>query len=358
MLRKILAFFIAWVFSLFLLITVFTAAVGSTFTLSNFKNWLDKHNVYDTIVDSALSENKDLEVGSKANDISLNHPVIKKAFKKTFTPALLQEITENFINGVEPWLKGKSPNPTFRIDLTDVKTSLAANIGGAVKKRYASLPLCAPGELPRSSDLLAVNCRSAIINIDNEVQKLVSDIKNGKDFLPSPVLTADNLKVKRSGDAKAKPLFADLDEVPAIYRFIRLGPYIFGLLSVVCGVLLVFASKPRRRGLRRAAVSLLTSGLFLLIGVLIISSGFSRGEKELLAKSETNEKILRENVLPLINEVKDSLANRVIFFAVLFLALAIGIFIYLFVTRKQKTSKPELPALPDKKDTKQRGGVA
>src|SRR3990167_5922570 len=139
MLRKFLSLFLAWGFSFSLLLMVSTTAISSTFTTSNFKEWLSKHKVYNSLVDRALSENKKETLSSKSGEVSFGDKEMRNAIKKTFTPKLLQDITEDFIDGVDPWLKGKTDNPTFKIDLSDVKSSLATNIASAYKKSYAKL---------------------------------------------------------------------------------------------------------------------------------------------------------------------------------------------------------------------------
>ena len=341
MLRKILAFFLAWAFSLFLLILVFSAALSNTFTLSNFKSWLSKHAIYSHIIDSVLTENKDTEIGSGADDISLSNTVVKKTFKKTFTPKLLQNITEQFLDGTEPWLQGKTPKPTFRIDLSKVKSKLAKNLGIVLKKRYSNLPVCSAGQTPNFNEPLTVNCRVDGVNIDQQIQKVVSTIKNSKEFLPKTILTANNLKIKLGNSSKAEPLFDQLKDAPLVYRFIHLSPYIFGLLSLASGALLVFASKALRRGLRRVAVPLVSSGLFLLGGALITNSALNREMSKLFLDNKIAGADLRNSILPFIKEISDSLTRTVIIFSVLFLAVGLGIIIYLIVTRKPKTAKPK-----------------
>lgn len=314
---------------------VSTTAISSTFTTSNFKEWLSKHKVYNSLVDSALSENKKETLSSKSGEVSFGDKEMRNAIKKTFTPKLLQDITEDFIDGVDPWLKGKTDNPTFKIDLSDVKSSLATNIASAYKKSYAKLPLCQSGQIPSSDNVLTAKCRVPGINIDTELQKLVKDIKTSKDFLPNTVITSANLKTGSDDKTTSRPLFDSLKNLPTAYRLAHAGPYIFGLLSLAAAALLVFASKSRRRGLRRVAVPLVSSGAFLVISVLVINAAFKRIDKELVGGDKTQQ-ILHDSIVPFLGEIKSSLASSVLVFGISFLVIAAGVFVYLIKTHRSK----------------------
>ena len=142
--RKFAVFIAATFLSLLLFMTITATATVVVITPAHIKTWLHDSNFYDTFVDNLLSQSKTLNKDSgNSSDNPLDDPGVQAAAKKALTPAVLQSTAEQIIDGITPWLEGKVSKPTFSVDLSSIKASLADNIGAYARTRYASLPLCA-----------------------------------------------------------------------------------------------------------------------------------------------------------------------------------------------------------------------
>lgn len=346
MFRKTIIAFLVFVLTPFLLLTALSATAVSTFTTSNAKKWLKDDGVYQTVIDAAIKQNTKLNIGSEAGQVTLTDVGVQTIIKKTFTPEFLQKTTETILDSTQLWLDGKVKVPNFQVDLSQIKSSLATNLGDFARQRYASLPVCAAGQLPSSTDVLSVNCQVKGLNIEPAVQKLTSDIQNNPDFLAQTTLNADTInEVNNKDGTPQQPLFEKLHNVPKTYKWVRISPYIFGLLSLlaIAGILLL--SSVKRKGFRRVAVSLLVVGILLVASVELMSYGFSKVESQIRTQDSSTNVLIKNTVLPVLNSVKNSLNQHILIFGITFLVLSLGTLTYLFATRNKK------PSIPKKSDS-------
>src|ERR1700741_1678346 len=121
---------------------------------------LKDSRVYDQFVGTVLDKSQKESTEKDAKDL-LAQPEIKAAAEKSFTPQLLQSSAESVIGGVFDWMRGKTAEPEFRIDLTNAKAELAKNVTDYAEKRASSLPVCTLQQLRQMTpdiDLLEVPC--------------------------------------------------------------------------------------------------------------------------------------------------------------------------------------------------------
>src|SRR4051794_17663335 len=119
--RKFMVFMASSVLLFLLFATATTSIVVLTVTPNHLKQWLKSSNVYETVVDTLIKQgqtavDKSTESGSDSSSV-----YVQTAIKKAATPEFLQTSTEQLIDGTTPWLEGKSPQPTFAIDVSAVK---------------------------------------------------------------------------------------------------------------------------------------------------------------------------------------------------------------------------------------------
>ena len=349
MLRKIAVFLLGSSLISFLLAMAVATAVITTFTGPHIKHWLISHNTYQNLMDSVLKENKTTNVGSGSSEVSFSQPEVQAAIKKTFTPEVLQKITEQFIDGTEPWLKGKVPKPTFQIDVSTIKANLVGNVVSFARERYNSLPVCVKGQVPSTTNPLSAECRLANVNVEATFKQLETDMLNNKDFLPDQLLTADNLKVKDEASGQSKLIFDQLRSVPKVYKWVQFSPYIFGVLSLFAGAAIILLSADKRRGLRRVAISLLTAGLFLIVLAWLGSYLFHKADQKISTANQNGEVIIQNSVLPIIRDIENALLHVMVVFGIVFLLVFTGLVIYLMITKKppSKGDKPTDIPEPD-----------
>jgi len=356
MFRRFIVFLASSLLTLFLLLTVTTAALAVTVTPGNVKTWLKNSKLYDNFVDAVLNSTKNATASTSGNDEGnlLNEPALQSAAKASFTPALLQKSSESFIDGSFVWLEGKSPSPTFKIDLTSAKQDFANAVGKYALERYNGLPVCPRGQLPDVSDVLSITCRLNGLDITASVNQQINEIANSKDLLANPVITADSLFSKDKDQTKT---FSErYSKIPKIYRFSKVAPFILGGLGVLMALIIIFISTDRRRGLRKTGISLVVTAIMLFIGVWLANFGLARAET-ILAKTSTAEtELAQTTAISLIHDINGSFARVSIYFGIAFLVIASGLFVYLVITRSKPALKPdkpvETPAKADDSDKK------
>jgi hypothetical protein len=337
MLRKVAVFIAQSVLTFLLFTTATTAVLVLTLTPAHLKSWLRGSNVYSTIVDDVLKQSKDTLAKNTGDENATNLPAVQDAAKKAFSPEFLQNATEQFIDGVTPWLDGKVDQPSFQIDVGGAKTAFINGVADHARSRYDSLPICAKGQIPDASDILSISCRISGVSIEPQIQEAVSELSSGKDFLPNQTITAANLTTGEGADKK--PLFDQLQDVPEAYRWAHIAPFILGTLALGSAAIVVFASSERRKGIRRLVTSLGFVGIILLASLWLLAWGTDKASDELAKTASTNDG-LQHTGLALIKEVEHTLSGNVMIFGITFLAIAAGLIIYLLLTGS-KTPKPK-----------------
>ena len=341
MFRRFIVFLASSLFTLFLLLTVTTAAIAITVTPNNIKTWLKNSKLYDGFVDAVLTSTKNATASTPGTgaDNQLNDPALQAAAKAAFTPEFLQKSTENFIDGSFVWLDGKSPKPTFEIDMTSAKQNFANAVGKYALERYNGLLACARGQLPDTSDVLSITCRPAGLDITATVNQQIKELATSKEVLGDPVITADSLSSQDK--AQTKTFSERYSNIPKIYRFSKVAPFILGVLSLLMAAIIIFVSADKRRGLRKTGVSLVAVAVMVFIGIWLANFGLQRAQTALTKVSTPETDLAQSTALSLIHDINGSVARISTYFGVAFLLIAGGLFVYLFITRDKTAQKPD-----------------
>jgi hypothetical protein len=262
--KRVLLFFVLPLFTLFLFSTATTTnvvrIVGKPAPVEKI---LADSGIYDTVLTGLLDQSK--AVSDSDGSVSLNDPVIKSAAEKTFTPAFIQENTEKVINSVYRWLDGNGTQPDFQIDLSTVKETFADNVASALQTKLAALPVCTV--TPSSFDALSATCLPKGLDAATAAAKVRNDLSGGKGFLDHPVINASSIKNSDSGSGKN--IFQDkLSKAPDAYKAGKNAPYVLGALAILFAIFIIFLSPTKRKGLRRAGVTL------VFVGAVMLGMGF------------------------------------------------------------------------------------
>lgn len=261
LIRKILLVLIIPLLPVFLFATAFDVGIVRVAGHPDgIKKILSDSGIYTTIVPAALDQAKQAS-GNNGGSVPLTNPDVQTAAKNTFTPQFVQQSTNQVIDGIYHWLDGKTAQPDFKIDLSGLKTSFAAQVGAAAEKRAASLPQCTSrAQITSFQDPFNATCLPPGLTPATAGANASSALLNGQGFLENPVITADNVKSSNSS-----PLFTTkLKSVPQNYRRAKATPIILSLLTLLLIAAIISLSSSRQRGLRRVGITLLAVGIFML----------------------------------------------------------------------------------------------
>jgi len=265
--RRFFYYITSTVFRLLLLVVpVFFALTFVFSTPSSVQDALKQSGVYDQFVDLVLDasakENKD----AQAQEL-LNNADIRAIAKQAFNPELLERSSNNIVTGVFDWLNGKTPQPQFTLDLSSAKTTLTQKLSEFAEKRAAGLPTCTAAQLQTldlSGNLLTIPCLPPGVTAAEIGTRFSDQLLTNADFLDKPVITNQTLTDQNNG----KPITDNVQSVPEAYQAAqKIRWAVLGLL-IILGLLLVFARRDRRAGLRHVAWALITTAVFLIIALL------------------------------------------------------------------------------------------
>ncbi|MCW1908657.1 MAG: hypothetical protein KIH63_004930 [Candidatus Saccharibacteria bacterium] len=338
MLKKIIVFLANSFLSLCLLLAVMSAVILAVFNGGNLKKWLNEGQVYDNIVPALLEEAEQaVEENPENGQINpLKDPGVQAAAQAALSPAFLKTNTEEVVDSIDAWLKGEISQPAFTIELSEAKNTFAAKVGTYATERYAALPDCAPGQIPDTSDVLKVACKVPGYDPAADVQKAVDDLKNSQEFLPDTTITASDVKIGEGSDTQ--PLFQKLEGLPRLYQLVQAIPYVFGFLALGGGVVVLFASETKRRGVKTIASTVVPVGLVLFLQAWLVSVGMDRLYESVNNSTDAGQglKTVAVNGLQgLGNDFWRSLMTFAVIVTLIGLAMVVG----LLVTRQKNDSQ-------------------
>jgi hypothetical protein len=301
------------------------------------KKILSDSGIYGSVVSGALDQAQ--KTSSAGGEVTLTDPAIKKAAQESFSPQVVQNSSEKVIDGIYNWLDGKTAQPDFNVDLTNVKTTFAEKIGQAATDRAAALPKCtAP---PASTDPFSVTCLPPSLTPAQVGEQAKNDVLTGQGFLDHPDITASSVK-----SSNGQPLFekAKLQNAPKQYQRAKKTPFILAILSILAILAVIFLSATRKIGLRRIGMILTIIGALMLL----FAWGINRvATHNVIPKLGLDNNVLRSSVQKLATEIVHNVQQNYIMFGGIYLALGIAALIISMMMGK-KTAGEKVPANTDK----------
>ena len=335
--KKIFRGLASYLFKLFILLTAVVAALVLTFhSPKKIEKSLNDSGVYSTFVDSALQEvQKSNDTNTDNSSIPITDPAIKAAAEKAFTPQLLQTSTDNVLNGTYNWLSGKTATPSFRIDLSGAKQTFAQAAGAAAAQRVSSLPSCTIAQLEQLSpdqDPFSLACLPPGFDIAAAQSKVTNDIATSSDFLGTPVITPHNLPKNSQG----KTVFDQLANAPKIYKWINASPWLLAALAVLTGGITLALYDSKRRGLRNIAITLGSTGIFLLVVGYGTNWLFGRVNRPNGALGKALQGSFQQTAIKAANSISHSILQVTVWFALAYLLAAVVILVVLHFVKPKK----------------------
>ncbi|MDB5161189.1 MAG: hypothetical protein JWO96_569 [Candidatus Saccharibacteria bacterium] len=258
--RRALLIFISPFFPLLLFLTALNFGIVQTVgNPKDIKTIISESGLYSGVVPSLMDQMK--QVDTSVGQIPTSDPTIRQAANQSFTPAEVQRNAEGAIDSIYAWLDGKTPQPNFKIDLSNVQSSFAANLATAVQQKAASLPPCTTPYTSTSFDVYSATCLPRGVTPASVAAQVKSDAAGGKGLIDKPVITSADLK---SGNSGQSVFSSQLKGLPTQYQRVKKTPILLIALTILCAAAIIFLSTSRARGLRRVGITLVVVGLFML----------------------------------------------------------------------------------------------
>jgi hypothetical protein len=347
-----LAFVYLFSFILFISLIFVALAISAQITLAHpnkIESWLSQSHIYSNLQSTITDQAQNTIENDVSGGASISKTLIRQAAQSAFPQALLQQGVHIFISSNYAWLEGKSTTPDFKIDFSGAKIKFATKVAeSSVLAHLTSLPVCTAAQTTQlqSANPLLLSCRPANINPHVEANQVSQQVSSSTGFLSNPVITASSLgtKVQNGGE----PYYTKLSNLPKGYQIAQKLPWVLSIISVLSILMVIFCSRSKRLGIRRATAVLLVSGILLVIDKFVTDLIFNRVKGQ--AFSSFNNGQIEQSLTSFARYVESELVKIDLWFGIGYIILALILFGVLIATHK-KQSKAKSPRLPKQQIT-------
>lgn len=232
--------------------------VGTPVTI---KKTLDSSGLYTQLPDIILDQSGSVTNGQQ---VAFDDATVRSVVKSSFSATQLKSYSENFIDGTYTWLEGKSPEPTFSIDLSGARTQIAQGVADRAAERLKGLPPCT--QIPTGSlDPFTIDCLPPGIDINREKQRILNEVLANKDFLPNSHITAATLPKNEQG----KTFVQQYAAAPDYFQLLKQSPWWFVILAVLSASAFLWLAHEKRRAIRTLGRMTLATGSFILVPTVL-----------------------------------------------------------------------------------------
>lgn len=309
----------------------------------NVKELAAESGVYEKFVTAALeASSQEAQTANPNLSIPLDNVVVVQAAQQALPPSFIEEKANVIIDANYAWLQGKTPTPSFRVDISDAKQNFAQRVGQYITERLQELPVCTDQQLAqiatsgRAVDPLTITCRPATLNAQQEGARVTTELQKST-FLEQPVITADTLG--REANSQTPTYYADLSQLPRAYQLMQWAPIVLGVLATISALTVLFLAPYRRRGWRRLGIIFVLAGL-VLMGTKLAAATIANQLSDRVATNVAAE--LAEPRSEFIHHIADALVkvNLAVGGVLVLLGLAILVYLY-FIGRQKKVTRPD-----------------
>ncbi len=241
------------------------------------KRVLSDNKVYAKFVDSIIEDNRKSQANSS---IPLNDPHVVEIINQAFPPELLQDNTEKVIDSTYAWLNGKTPEPTFNVDLTPARQQLADNLSTYAFDTLRTKPVCFA--VPKELDPFTAGCQPPNTDLGKEQRDLSTSMAGPEGILPKATFTAKDLPKDSSG----KLITERYSFAPTVFKWAIFVPWIVGGLLILTMTGIVLLNRTKRIGFQQVGYSLMSTGAALLITPVLLLYVIPRFSKSLQFNQE------------------------------------------------------------------------
>jgi hypothetical protein len=327
-------------FSIILLVSLvgMALAISAQVSLthpSKIEKWLNQSNLYTNLATTITSQAQNAIENNVTGGGSISKTVVQQAAQSVLPQSLLKQSVQTFLNSNYAWLEGKTATPNFKIDLSGVKQEFATKVADAsVLAHLTGLSTCTPAQTLQleSANPLLLSCLPAGVNPQFETVQVSQQLANNSDFLSNPVITANTVSTK--GLSENEPYYKKLSMLPKYYQLAQKLPWILGILTILSSIGIIFCARSKRLGLRRVGVMLLISGALLVADKFATDAAFNKLKNRVF--SSVNNGQIQQSLTSLVHYIEVELAKINLWFGIIYIALAVILFIVLILTRNRK----------------------
>jgi hypothetical protein len=265
LLRRPTLFTAIWLFRTVLFVGIPLMGLIIYFGSADYlKSTLRNAHAYDSFV-PAVTES----LGNAGGDqgIPFTDPGVRQIISNGLPPQVLEDSSDRVIDGVYDWLEGKTPQPTFHIDLEKNRAYISENISLYAFNRLTKQPICF--ENPKQINPFTAPCLPTNFSLDEERTAFAAAIEQ---VFPKTVFTANDLPKFKGG----KSLAEAVPHAPTYYRWLRASPLIFGVIVIGLAVSIVQLCRTRRLGFRLLGSVTLSTGAALMITPILYLLAYPR----------------------------------------------------------------------------------
>ncbi|HET6864144.1 MAG TPA: hypothetical protein VFH37_03030 [Candidatus Saccharimonadales bacterium] len=326
---------LALVSSLFVFLLFATAFdVGFVRTATNpatVKKIAADSGVYNTVVTNALGQLK--TINTSVGTIDANNPLVQQAANQAITPQYVQQQGNAAIENIYQWLNGQIARPDFNIDLSAQNDQFAKNAANSLQQQLAGLPACRSLAQIQSFTVLNAVCLPLGVSAQAVASQVQRDLSNSN-FLRGANISAANLKGQNGQSVFNNP---SVQKLPGKYQLAKKTPWIFAVLTILCGLGVVFLSRTWQAGLRHIGINLVVIGVLMLALSFFLPRVISR---DVATKLNVTGSGVSVDLSKVVNDVTRQIDKNYWFFGGLYMVAGAGAIMAAEVSRRRTQPAP------------------
>lgn len=256
----------------------------ASLTLTNrdtVKTWPVRSGFYDNIVDVGLGQitqeknGQEVSLDTVIEESALDQQVIFNTISNQFSPEYIESKVDIIFDSVYDWLEGKTNQLKYDISLADKSDELVSALSQEVEKQLVSLPVCNPGQVTPSFDVLGATCLPPGVTPAIGASLLETEL-TGRDSVLNELRFSDkDIIADRPEDTidqdgnTNKILRSDIEHLPSYYSYLKNMPLILVSILALLVVLVTVTGQSMLKGLRRAGQTVFSAGLVAWVGFFL-----------------------------------------------------------------------------------------
>ncbi len=288
-------------------------------TPDNLKSALQKGKVYEVVADG-LAKNVSAEPLAEQH-IRIDQKTVQNAAEAAITSELVQENSEKIIDGTYSWLDGTTQTPDFTLDTKKIQQQMSTNLANAAVTRVQKLPPCTPEQVqtmrPNTLDPFSLPCQPPGFSAATIRKQLARDLASQGGLLQSDPIESGDITTP-----DGQNVFTQANRIPGMFQLGQKLPWIFGFLAIISAAIVMYFAEPRLRGVKSLSISLIITGLLLLLSIVVISFIFRQVGANITGPNETGNA-----ALIVMQTLTEQVNSPLRIFAVVYVLLGICCFI-------------------------------
>lgn len=317
-LKRIVLVTSAWLFRVLIFVSVLvTAAVVIFGTPNRLEKSLVNANAYQRFIPAVIASNS--KDGKALSNLPLDDPEVQRIIKQAFPAQDLQLHTQVVIDSFYNWLRGKTPQPEYKVDLSPNVSLLAAGLSNYAFNRLASLPICQ--QAPTEVDPFTATCQPKDFDFEGSRTELQSSIEQNGAILPKKLFTVADLPKDKNG----KTFVERFHYAPTLYTVAIAAPIVLVGLIPLTALLIVGLSDHKRRTVQQLGFTILSGTLLLVLTPIVFSFATRHLTGSFQMQSATKGSDLQSISADVSDQLNGAFNNLIIQFGII--AAGIGLLV-------------------------------